>query len=626
MSPEIGTLLLYIALSLSLIMPILAISGRARFYRIMTFATFTATLLSFIILVYCFALSDFSVLLVANNSHTSKPIIYKISAAWGNHEGSMLMWVVCLSFFNFLYAEISKRNGFNIATVSVQSLVNALFIAFVLFLSNPFTRVFPAPINGLGFNPILQDIGRAMHPPTLYLGYVGFSICYSSAIAALITREDVRNWAVAVRPYLLLSWAFLTAGIGLGSWWAYRELGWGGYWFWDPVENASLVPWLCGAALIHSVAMVVKKKGLEHWSIILGILTFSLCVVGTFLVRSGLITSVHSFASDPSRGIAILSIICMLSIIGFMAYGMYAKNIKSTYYTEALVEPNAMISLNNLVLIFFATVVIVGTIYPMALELFTGEKISVGAPYYNAIIAPTSLLLVLLCALYPILINKVRKKNISWKLSVSLVFGLLVGYVLWSVLNWFYLIIIIASTYLLLDSASYLEKNKSMSLGHMGFAMLVIAISINSMSQFEVERTMKIGDKEEIVGMSVELKNIEYFKGPNYFSRQAQFGVYENKKLISTIKPETRLYPIEEQQTTESDIYHSLFYDLYITIGQAHKNETLDVRIYYRPAIFFIWLSCLLIFLAAIASILNIVTERLKLYGRRVPSSKSADK
>lgn len=624
MLPEIGKLLLYIALSLSAILPILAVSHKSNYYKTITLGVLTATSLAFLILVYSFAMSDFSVLLVANNSHTSKPIIYKISAAWGNHEGSMLMWIVCVSFFNFLYAILAKHNRHTAITVSVQSIVNFMFIAFVIFLSNPFTRIFPAPMNGLGFNPILQDIGLAMHPPTLYLGYVGFSICYSSALAALITRIDPREWALSVKPYLMLSWSFLTAGIGLGSWWAYRELGWGGYWFWDPVENASLIPWLCGAALIHSLMMVIKDKGMMHWSLILSIMTFSLCVVGTFLVRSGLITSVHSFATDPSRGVAILSIIFILSTLGFVVYGLNAASLKTKTSEQGFFCATSFISLNNLLLIFFASVVVVGTVYPMMLELFTSEKISVGAPYYNAIVAPTALFMVILCSLYPLIINK--KHTHIW---VPQVFGAvlltsIIIYLVPSLSNWFYYIIIFCSAYLLIDSAR-MFKNITMSLCHMGFALLVLAVSINSISHAELEKTIQVGEKVQFGKHSIELKAIEYFKGSNYFSRQAAFEVYDGKKLLSILHPEVRLYPIEQQQTAESDIYHSIFYDLYITIGQTNKNEDIGARIYYRPAISFIWLSCLLIFSGSLISII----KKLKVFtrnGRHITGTKNSNK
>ncbi len=615
MLPDLAELSLTVALIFACIQTFLsALTKDMRIFKTVAIIGFISILIAFLILIWSFATSDFSIVLVANNSHTTKPLVYRISGAWGNHEGSMLMWVLVLAFFNMLFAVFAPGKADKRVTLNFQGLIIALFALYTIALSNPFVRIFPTPINGLGLNPILQDIGLALHPPILYLGYVGFSIAYSSSMAALICGINPKIWAKIIFPFIMLSWSALTLGITLGSWWAYRELGWGGYWFWDPVENASLIPWLSATALLHTLLVVIKSGQLKSWAIMLSILTFSLSCVGTFLVRSGSITSVHSFAVDPARGIAILIILAILVAIGLGTYLLKNRNDSS----NSLTFPSKpfMIAMNNILFIFFTVVVITGTFYPLVLEIILSEKISVGAPYYNSILAPTIATLLALCIVAPkFSYNGTRyqlRKAIGINLAASLVITSVIIYHLpeFKVIT---ALIIMFAIYLILETSKSMAfifitktySSSSMVMAHFGFGVLALAISINSLSQMETEKIVKLNESLKLGYYTITLKKIDYYRGPNYLSRVATFEAVHGTKFLGMINPETHLYPVENQQTAEAGILHTVLYDLYISIGETNENKDIVTRVYVRPMISFIWFGGFLIFASGIIAMLR---------------------
>ncbi len=614
MAAELGSLSLYLALATSLLgffLPFFQVNFST--IKKISLANFSLIICAFFSLVFCYITSDFSVLNVFYNSHTSKPIIYKISGAWGNHEGSMLLWLTSISFFTVLFSYFARGDKKLIdLTCAIQSALLVIFLSFVIFTSNPFVRLFPAPDNGLGLNPILQDIGLAMHPPMLYLGYVGFSVAFSAAIAALLNGKVDQFWARMIRPWVILSWTFLTCGIGLGSWWAYRELGWGGYWFWDPVENASLMPWLAATALIHTSIVTDKTAQLKIFSLLLAIITFSLSLVGTFIVRSGMITSVHSFAQDPTRGIFILGIIFGIIGSSLLLYLFRAHKIRSEEKTFYFFSRTIFILLNNIFLIVAITVVLVGTLYPLILELTTGNKVSVGAPYFNSLIAPISIILCGLSAIATDLnwdksilstILKTHSKSILISLSLTCAVCIYFG-----ISNFVSISGILFGFWLALHMSTLLYSKKpnlksgfySMYLAHMGLAILTISISINSEMKKDFEKPMSFNEEIAIGVFKVKFNGIDYIQGQNYVSRVGIFEVIlPNRKQIY-LYPETRLFMIEQQQTTEAAIYHHLFYDLYITIGEIDDKERIMMRVFVRPMMGWIWFSCILIFFGGI--------------------------
>lgn len=523
---------------------------------------FALSLVALLSLIYCYVTSDFSVLNVYQNSHTLKPLIYKISGTWGNHEGSMLLLITVLNFYSCAFAFLAKINSRQISsrqkiiTLNVQSLINFGITAFVVFTSNPFLKIFPVPIDGLGLNPVLQDIGLAMHPPMLYTGYIGFSLIFSLTIAALLTEKIDKEFASGMKPWLMFSWSFLTLGIGLGSWWAYRELGWGGFWFWDPVENISLMPWLCTTALLHSIAMLKKTNNFKIWSCFLSILTWVFCLLGIFLVRSGIVTSVHSFASDPSRGIFIILLLLLIGGGGFLTFFIKANKLSTFNQSFVLFSRPGMILINNFILCLALFVVALGTIYPLIVQLFFDSSITIGPIYYQKLFTPLTVVMMTLMIFVP----QVRLNKFS---SVP------------------------------------------MLLAHLGIMIIVVAIVLTSLFSNNKELNMKLTDQTQIANYDVEFKNMEYVAGKNYLARQAVFIITKNHQSITELKPQSRYYPVSDQTTSEAAIKHFIFADLYIVIGAKDDQDNYAIRIYYKPFISFIWLGCLMIFGAGIYSIIN---------------------
>lgn len=616
MIPHIGNLFLYFACAISgLIIATAYIKPSLKVIRSLWLANFSLLVGSLICLIYAFVVSDFSVLTVVNNSHLLKPLIYKISAAWGNHEGSMLLWLSSIAFFSLLFAFFAKGNQQQIIIVlSVQALLVLLFLIYVISVSSPFIRIYPPPLNGLGLNPILQDVGLSLHPPILYLGYVGFSIAFSGAIAGLFTLKVGKIWARLIQPWVLLSWAFLSLGITLGSWWAYRELGWGGYWFWDPVENSSLMPWLTATALLHSLSATSSTEKLPGWSLFLSITTFSLSMVGTFLVRSGIVTSVHSFASDPTRGMYILLIIAILTGLALLLFALRSINLirQERFY---LLSRESFLMINNILFTVAATVVVVGTLYPIIIQVLSDRFISVGAPYYNQLIVP----LALAGLLFSTLALKLKwQVSQSFKMSLRALLIILLALIITAMIFyfngkflWLEFIGVLLSIWLIIATVDYFWKRKfsfsnstiSMCFAHIGFACICLGISSMSAFQDEQERVLRKEEHLVIANKEVVFKKLDLTEGPNYFSHTATFEINTHEGYIKYLYPEIRLFYIEKQQTSEAAIYHNFLYDLYLTLAEI-EGEKVTVKAFYKPGVSLLWFGGFLLFIGGIYGLL----------------------
>ena len=578
-----------------------------------------SSLISFLILIYAYVISDFSVLNVFENSHTTKPLIYKISAVWGNHEGSMLLWIFILVLFNYFIFKFYnlKNSKLILKALETQALIIFGFALFSLLTSNPFQKIIPIPENGLGFNPILQDPALAIHPPLLYVGYVGFSAAFSISIATLsFDKNPEILWFKYMKPFVVVAWTFLTIGIAFGSLWAYYELGWGGWWFWDPVENASLMPWLLGTALLHSLIIVEKRKSLQSWVLLLSILTFLLSVIGTFLVRSGILTSVHTFALDPSRGIYILTLLGLLTLYSLTLFGLKSKKFFNENYFLFFSKEGSIL-LNNIIMLVVCSTVFLGTVYPLVVEAFTNNKISVGEPYFNSTVVPIMVPALLVMGVGPILswgkTNKLEmiKKTlpvIMITLTLTIIFlYIFKSYSLSAVLG------LVLAFWIIFNNILQLIKrpeNKfiSMHLAHIGIGLIILGITGSSVWQEERILKMKFNDEIIVKKHTIILKKITEIKAKNYVALRGNFLVYDsNKKLVTKLEPENRFYPITNNFTTEASIHSNLLRDLYIVLGEGNLNDGWTVRIYYNPLVIWIWIGSLIIFFGgAVLTIINI--------------------
>ena len=592
--------------------------------------------ISFLILEYAFISSDFSLSLIANNSHTSKPMIYKISGLWGNHEGSMLLWILILTFFTFLVSKtkVIPKGIFFSNVLGIQNLVIFSFLLFTLFLSNPFERTESIPFEGKGLNPLLQDPGLAFHPPMLYLGYVGLSISFSFAVASLITKDLKPNWFIYLKPWTLVSWCFLTLGIALGSWWAYYELGWGGWWFWDPVENASLMPWLIATALIHSINVVEKRYDFINWTILLAILGFSFSLLGTFIVRSGLLTSVHAFASDPYRGIFILIILGLSTGIPLFIFGL--KNFKKNNSKFFLLSRETALLFNNLILIVSTITILIGTLYPLIIELIQNSKISVGPAYFNATFAPIMVPFVIVMIIAPFLSwQKTAKKILIKKLILILIltifgtfifyylkpssiFGLICGSLSISlgisiILEIFNKLKSTKQSFLLdIKKINLLPKNFfGMVIAHLGLAVFLAGITGEQFFKIQFEKELTINQKFKLGQYEILFSNVKEVNGPNYVSRSAEFDIFLEKKIVKKIISEKRFYTAEKSQTTEAGIYSSFFKDIYIVFGNKVKANEWIIKAYLNPMVTWIWLGASLMALGGLVSIIGLKNRKI---------------
>ena len=594
-----------------------------KFNFISAYGLLITIFLSFLLLTYSHIISDFSLLNVFQNSHTTKPILYKISGVWGNHEGSMLLWILVLTLFNYLISKFYNDLNFKFITktLETQALIIFGFLLFTIFTSNPFEKIIPTQEDGLGFNPILQDPALAIHPPLLYIGYVGFSAAFSFSIATLnLNNNENIQWYKYMKPFVLIAWTFLTIGIALGSIWAYYELGWGGWWFWDPVENASFMPWLLGTALLHSLIIVEKKKSLQAWVLLLSILVFLLSVVGTFLVRSGILTSVHTFALDPARGMYILTFTALLGGYSLLSFAKNSKKYFDDNYFSFFSKEGSIL-LNNILMVVVCATVFLGTIYPLLIETFTNNKISVGEPYFNSTVVPIIMPAILLMGIGPILAwEKEDKLKILKKIFPGLVLTLLMTIIIFLIYDSYSLIgligISLAFWIISNNLIILIKKIKNISIGmaiaHLGVGFLILGITSSSIWQKEIVTKMKINDEEKIKKYNIIFDKVNEIKGPNYLAIQGNFLIYDqNKKIVTKLKPENRYYPITNIFTTEASIHTNFLRDLYIVIGKGNKNDGWIVRIYYNPLVIWIWIGALTIFFGGLIS-LNANVKKVK--------------
>ena len=627
MVPSLGNFALWLSLCFAILQFIIShkrISHfRSKLNSVAVNGLLLCVLISFFSLMYSYVVSDFSVMNVFQNSHTTKPLMYKVSAVWGNHEGSMLLWMLVLTIFNYfifkLYNQINST--FISKALETQAFIIIGFLLFTLLTSNPFERILPAQPNGLGFNPILQDPALAIHPPLLYIGYVGFSAAFSLSIATLSLRNNEKiPWYIYMKPFVIASWTFLTIGIAFGSVWAYYELGWGGWWFWDPVENASFMPWLLGTALLHSLIIVEKKKSLQSWVLLLSILAFLLSVVGTFLVRSGILTSVHTFALDPSRGIYILAFTALLGGYSLILFGLKSKKyIKNNYFSFFSKEGSILV--NNILMVIVCATVFLGTIYPLLIEAFTNNKISVGEPYYNSTVVPIMIPAILVMGIGPMLSwGREDKSKIFKKIFPSILLTIIITvfiFLFYQSYNLIGIVGIILAFWIISNNFIILfqkipNRSSGMIIAHLGIGLLILGITGSSVWQEEKIARMKINSEIKIKKYNIVFKEINEIRGPNYVALKGNFLVYDEKKTIITkLKPENRFYPITNNFTTEASIHTNLLRDLYIVLGEGNINDGWVVRIYYNPLVIWIWIGALTIFLGGIVSMTSNL-EKLK--------------
>ncbi|MEI6158591.1 MAG: heme lyase CcmF/NrfE family subunit [Roseococcus sp.] len=639
MIPELGHFALILAAMLAIAQSILPLWGAQRAdSRLMgaaaalALAGFVAIVISFAALIWSYASNDTSVVNVVANSHSAKPMLFKITGTWGNHEGSMILWVMVLAGCSAAVAGFggSLPSALQARMLGVLGMISLGFLAFILFTSNPFERIWPPPPDGQGLNPLLQDIGLAIHPPLLYLGYVGYAVTFAFAVAALIEGRVDAAWGRWVRPWSLAAWSFLTMGISIGSWWAYYELGWGGYWFWDPVENASLLPWLAGTALLHSAIVVEKREALKIWTVLLALLAFALSLLGTFLVRSGVLNSVHSFASDPARGIFIL---CLLGIFIAGAFALFAWRAPSMAPAGvfAPISREGGIVLNNLLLCSICAVVLVGTLYPLFLDLLTGQMISVGPPFFNSATAPLALPLVMAMAVGPMLAWKRASlwpvlQRLWWAACVALLaFILTLAFAGWHVLSalgfacafW-----LIAGA--LADIADRAGVGRT-SLGnafnrarnlpraawgaaiaHAGMGVTILGISGMGLA---TEKLVAVppGGSTSFAGYEWRLEGVRDFIGPNFTARKATITVLRDGRVVHVMEPSKRFFPTGRTTTTEAAIRTSPAGDLYAVLGEERANDAgvneAVLRLHNNPLAPWIWLGAGIMALGAALSL-----------------------
>lgn len=628
MTAILGNIFLWFSLVLAIVQLVISYKKNVRYALkvnpIVAILLFLSTLVSFLLLTYSHIISDFSILNVFQNSHSTKPFLYKISGVWGNHEGSMLLWMLVLTIYNYFISKFYGNSNFIFITktLETQALIIIGFMLFTIFTSNPFERIIPVPENGLGFNPILQDPALAIHPPLLYIGYVGFSAVFSLSIATLNLNNNQKiPWYNYMKPFVLTAWTLLTIGIALGSLWAYYELGWGGWWFWDPVENASFMPWLLGTALLHSLIIVEKKKSLQSWVLLLSILTFLLSIIGTFLVRSGILTSVHTFALDPSRGIYILVFAALLGSYSLILFGKNSKNFFSNNYFVFFSKEGSIL-VNNILMTVVCATVLLGTIYPLIIEAFTNSKISVGEPYYNSTVVPIIIPAILIMGIGPLMAwGKEEKLKVLEKILPSLILTAVMTALIFAVYQSFSLIglvgVILAFWIISNNLIILIKKIKNFSMGmtiaHFGVGLLILGITGSSAWQNEKIVRMKIAGETKIEKYNIIFDKIDEVVGPNYVAIKGNFLVYDSKKnIVTKLKPENRYYPISNIFTTEASIHTNIFRDLYIVLGEGNLNDGWIVRIYHNPLVIWIWIGSLVIFLGGIISI-KINLKKLKI-------------
>ncbi|WP_428673413.1 heme lyase CcmF/NrfE family subunit [Roseibium sp.] len=651
---EFGHYALVLAFAVSLIQASVplwgALTGDERLMAVappVSVLVFALVLTAFVVLTGAYLNSDFSVLNVLENSHSAKPLLYKFTGVWGNHEGSMLLWVLILAFFGALVGIFGGNlpSDLKAATLAVQGLISTGFTLFLLVTSNPFNRVVNPPLEGADLNPILQDIGLAIHPPLLYVGYVGFSITFSFAVAALILGRTDAAWARWVRPWTLLAWSFLTLGIAMGSYWAYYELGWGGWWFWDPVENASFMPWLAGTALLHSAIVMEKREALKVWTVLLAIFTFSLSLLGTFLVRSGVLTSVHAFATDPARGVFILGLLTLFIGGSLSLYAFRASALKQGGLFAPISREGGLV-LNNLFLTAACAAVFVGTLYPLVLDAVGGDKISVGAPFFNLTFGPLMVPLLLAVPFGPVLSWK-RGDLLAATQRLYAALGLaflmtLFTFWLWGMEKVLAPLGVGLAVWVMAGAVSEIVTRVKLfeigpkrafarltglpgsawgtAIAHFGIGVTVLGIVTASAFQEEQVTTMRPGDTVELAGYQVAFDGAAPRRGPNYTEEVGHFTVRKEGTVVSELEPSKRVYTARQMPTTEAGIYTTGFSQVYLSLGESRGDGAVDVRVYFKPMITLIWIGSVIM---AFGGFVSIADRRLRV-GAPKPARRQA--
>jgi cytochrome c-type biogenesis protein CcmF len=637
--PELGHIALVIALAFSLCLSIIPLVGvhssqdkLMSYAKPLTFGMFIFTAISLFILGYSFVVDDFSIKYVASHSNTHLPYYFKVSAVWGGHEGSLLLWVFSLTVWTAAVAQFSKNieQEFIARVLAVMGMISVGFMAFTLLTSNPFERLWPnVPMEGRDLNPLLQDVGLIIHPPLLYIGYVGFAVAFAFAVAALMSGKMDAAWARWSRPWTVGAWMFLTLGIALGSWWAYYELGWGGWWFWDPVENASFMPWLVGTALIHSLAVTEKRGTFKNWTILLAIFAFSLSLLGTFLVRSGVVTSVHSFAADPTRGVFILVLLAIAVGGSLTLYAFRASNVAS-FSRFALYSRETALLLCNVILVVACVTVLLGTLYPLLVDALGYGKISVGPPYFNAVFIPIMSLLFIIMGIGPLIRWKKAKKGELRKQLIqpsvlSIAFGLLFPVIYGSEFNalvamgmtlaaWVFLVVMkdLINQYKI--RATLTLSQWGMTIAHAGIAVTIVGVTLVSSYESETNVKMNVHDKVEISGYQIEFKGIKHVEGPNYSAEQGQINIYKNDDFVTLLKPERRAYRVQTMGMTEAGIDAGLFRDIYVALGDPLDDGAWAIRVHYKPFIRWVWLGAIFMAIGGVFAMMD------KRYRRKKPT------
>ena len=654
MIPEIGNFALIIALFLSVIQGVLPIVGAARnnlvmmsTARTLAFGQFVIVAVAFACLVQAFVANDFSVLYVAQHSNSQLPTAYRVAALWGGHEGSLLLWTFILTLWTITVASFSRHLPQEMVArvIGVMGLISAGFLLFMLFTSNPFDRLLPAAMDGRDLNPLLQDPGLVIHPPMLYMGYVGFSVAFAFALSALLGGKLDSTWARWSRPWTTVAWVFMTIGIALGSWWAYYELGWGGWWFWDPVENASFMPWLVGTALIHSLAVTEKRGAFKSWTVLLAIAAFSLSLLGTFLVRSGVLTSVHAFATDPKRGIFILSFLVVVIGASLLLFAWRAPKIGLGGKFD-LVSRESMLLTNNVLLSVASASVFLGTLYPLFMDALGFGKLSVGPPYFNTVFVPLMIPMIMMMGLGPVARWKQASlpdiwQRVRWALAASAVIALLLPLVMgkWTPLIALGLLLaawIITTSLLdlrkrIAGSGTLWQRLKlparsyyGMQLAHLGIAVFIIGVTMVKGYETERDVRMDVGDTVEAGGYVFRFEGVSEQPGPNYVAAQGRVSVSKDGKPVTELHPEKRQYNASGMPMTEAAIQPGLLRDLYVSLGEPIPgSEAWAVRVYIKPFVDWIWFGCLLM---ALGGVVAISDRRYRIHARKAQTVATKEK
>ena len=632
MIPELGHFALWLALAVALVMGVMPMWGSIRgredwmaLARPLAGVLFVLIGVAFVSLTAAFVGNDFSVLYVASHSNSALPLMYRVAGVWGGHEGSLLLWAMMLCVWMIAVAVFSKHLPLEMVAriLSVMGLVTVGFLLFTLLTSNPFDRLFPVPADGRDLNPLLQDPGMVIHPPMLYMGYVGFSVAYAFAIAALIGGKLDAEWSRWTRPWTVVAWMFLTIGIALGSWWAYYELGWGGWWFWDPVENASFMPWLVGTALIHSLAVTEKRGAFKSWTVLLAITAFSLSLLGTFLVRSGVLSSVHAFATDPARGLFILGFLVVVvgASLTLFAWRAPSVGLGSRF---GLFSRESLLLSNNVMLAAAMGAVLLGTLYPLLLDALGGGKISVGPPYFDTVFVPIMAPLIFMMGVGPLARWKQASlpdlaRRLQWALGVAVVAALISGWLagrisamatLGLAMGWWIVASVATDLWGRIRPAPGMgvaERARrlpravvGMMLAHGGVAVFIFGVTM--VNTYQVERDVKMlpGDKTSVGGYDFTFKSVREVQGPNYMAMRGLLDVTRGDKLVTTMEPEKRVYRVQRNPMTEAAINSGITRDLYVSLGEQVEGGAWIVRVYYKPFVNWIWGGCVVMALGGL--------------------------